>query len=499
LRDERRRFPLNVAMASKTPSPKIEQPFGFTRKSMAKSQPLTAEALVKLGPDRLAALLLDAAEHDAALARTLRVAVASQAGAASAAAEIDAEIKRLKRGTSFIDRHRVPDFVRGLSALHDAIVGPLADADPEMALERIFDFIDLAPALIERTDDEGQIADVMRSACADAAALAARASPTFSSERSAFRAYQTYLCDDYGVADHIIAEFAQALDATARAALREWIEGDLARLPPPGEPGSTSAPRGVWKLIFALAQIADAEGDVDAYCAAQQRLGPRVRDDAGMAKRLLDAGRAAEALAVIDAAEPNPAKNAIALADLQIAALTALDRHDEAQTLRWTEFTRGLREEPLRDLLRRMPDFTDVAREQEAMAFAEAYPDPHRALEFLVHWPDIQRAARLIEDRQAALDGNCYWILAPAAEKLEAKAPLAATLLFRKMIEFTLDQGRSSRYGHAARHLHSCAWLAQQIGDWRGHASHSDYVAALRRRHGRKSGFWGRLAKGDSL
>jgi hypothetical protein len=165
---------------------------------MATSQPLTAEALVKLGPERLAALLLDAAEHDAALARTLRVAVASQAGATAAAVEIDAEIKRLKRGTSFIDRHRVPDFVRGLSALHDAITGPLADADPEMALERIFDFIDLAPTLIDRTDDDGQIADVMRSTCIDAAELAARASSTFPSERSAFRAYQTYLCDDYG-------------------------------------------------------------------------------------------------------------------------------------------------------------------------------------------------------------------------------------------------------------------------------------------------------------
>ncbi|HEY3910209.1 MAG TPA: hypothetical protein VGM07_10000 [Stellaceae bacterium] len=111
---------------------------------------------------------------------------------------------------------------------------------------------------------------------------------------------------------------SRGLSTPPRAALREWIEGDLARLPPPADPGSTSGRHGVWKLIFALAQIADAEGDVDAYCAAQQRLGPRLRHDAGMAQRLLDAGRAAEALAVVHAAKPNPAKNAIALADLQI-------------------------------------------------------------------------------------------------------------------------------------------------------------------------------------
>lgn len=84
---------------------------------MRKSKPLTAEALAEPGADRLSALLLDAAEHDAALARSLRIAVAARDGADSAATAIDAEIKRLKRGTSLIDYQRVPAFARDLSAL----------------------------------------------------------------------------------------------------------------------------------------------------------------------------------------------------------------------------------------------------------------------------------------------------------------------------------------------------------------------------------------------
>jgi hypothetical protein len=87
-----------------------------------------------------------------------------------------------------------------------------------------------------------------------------------------------------------------------------------------------------------------------------------------MAHRLLDAGRAAEAYAIVEAAEPNRAKNEIELADLRIAALTELGRHDEAQALRWAEFTRGLRQAPLRDLLKRLPVFSDVAKEQEALS-----------------------------------------------------------------------------------------------------------------------------------
>ncbi len=461
---------------------------------MSKSKPLTAEALARLGADRLAGLLLETAEHDAALARTLRIAVASRDGADAGAVEIDAEIKRLKRSRGFIDRDRTRAFARDLSALCTAIEGPLAEADPVMALERMFDFIDLAPSLIERSDDrDGHIAETIRWACSSAAELAARAAPALPPERAAFRAFQTYLCDDYGVADGIIADFAQALDAPARASLRSWIEAELQRLPPPPEPNSATGRFGQWKLIHALADIADAEDDVDAYCAAQQRLGPRVRDDAGMARRLLDTGRAAEAYAVIEAAEPNPAKGEIALTDLRIAALTELGRHDEAQALRWAEFTRGLREEPLRDLLKRLHDFEDVAREEEALAFAVAYSDPHRALEFLTTWPDLRRAAAVVHERLPAIDGNAYWSLAPAAERLEAKEPLAAILLYRKMIDFTLDRARSSRYGHAVRHLRSCFWLAQQFGDWRGHVPHTDYVIALRDRHSRKLGFWNRL------
>lgn len=461
---------------------------------MSKSKPLTAEALAPLGAERLAVLLLDAAEYDAALARTLRIAVASRDGVDAAAVEIDAEIKRLKRGRGFIERDRTRAFARDLSALCTAIEGPLADADPAMALERMFGFIDLAPSLIERSEDtDGHIAETIRWACSSAAEVAARAAPALPPERAAFRAFQTYLSDEYGVADGIIADFAQALDGSARAALRSWVEAELQRLPPPADPNSATGRFGQWKLIHALADIADAEGDVDAYCAAQQRFAPRVRDDAGMARRLLDAGRAAEAYAVIEAAAPNPAKGEIELADLRIAALTALGRHDEAQALRWTEFTRGLREEPLRELLKRLPDFADVAREEEALAFAAAYPDPHRALDFLTTWPNLRRAAAVVEERLSAIDGNAYWSLAPAAERLEAKEPLAAILLYRKMIDFTLDIARSTRYGHAVRHLRSCTWLAQQVGDWRGHLSHADYVIALRRRHGRKVGFWNRL------
>ena len=98
------------------------------------------------------------------------------------------------------------------------------------------------------------------------------------------------------------------VDAPTCTALRSWIEADLARLPAPDDPGSATWRLRSWKLTHALADVAEAIRRCRRLCAAQQLLGPRVRDDAGMARRLLDAGRAAEAYAIIQHAEPNRAK-----------------------------------------------------------------------------------------------------------------------------------------------------------------------------------------------
>ena len=96
----------------------------------------------------------------------------------------------------------------------------------------------------------------------------------------------------------------------------------------------------------------------------------------------------------------------------------------------------------------------------------------------------------MVLDRHAELNGGHSWLLAPAAEAMEQRHPLAATLLLRAMIDFSLEKARSKRYPHAARHLQTCAQLARRIEEYGGHADHQAYVTGLKDRHGRKSGFW---------
>ena len=144
----------------------------------------------------------------------------------------------------------------------------------------------------------------------------------------------------------------------------------------------------------------------------------------------------------------------------------------------------------LRAYLKRLPDFDDVEAEQTALDYAQRFRSRLGALSFLISWPALDRAAKLVTEPGADLDGDHYEILSPAADTLVAKYPLAATLVLRAMIDFTLSMARSSRYRHAARHLRECAALASMITDYQGHETHETYQTRLRQDQGRKPSFW---------
>ena len=63
------------------------------------------------------------------------------------------------------------------------------------------------------------------------------------------------------------------------------------------------------------------------------------------------------------------------------------------------------------------------------------------------------------------------------------------------MVEDTLEGAKSGRYRHAARHLLECCALEPGIADHGRFGTHEAFAARLRARHGRKAGFWDRVAE----
>jgi len=138
----------------------------------------------------------------------------------------------------------------------------------------------------------------------------------------------------------------------------------------------------------------------------------------------------------------------------------------EAQADRWHCFERTLSADHLRDHLKRLPDFEDVEAEERALDRVRAYPEIHKALQFLTHWPDHRRAADLVLAERGRWDGNLWYFLPDIAQALAGKHPLATTILYRALVLDTLGGAKSKRYKHAARHLTECASLANGIDDY---------------------------------
>jgi hypothetical protein len=473
---------------------------------MASKKTLNHANLEALGAKRLAEILLELSQGDAATKRRLRLELNAEAGPEAAAADIGKRLTTLRQARSFVDGQKRPAFVKDLDLQRQLILDKVADGRPDLALALLWRLMELAEPVLNRVDDSrGDVGDVFRQACLDLGTLAAKASPD--PARLADRVFEAVTTNDYGEYDQLVEVILPALEGAGVARLKERLTTALAERP--RAKGGYDATAGA--LRRALQDIADHEGDVDAFIAHETgRRSPQ--GAAAIATRLLAAGRAEEALVVLEEgapAEPSirdleeewaftlAGTGADAWDQAWLAALLATGRQDEAQRFRWARFEARLDASHLRAYLKALPDFEDVLAERKALEHALRFPRFAVALSFLIEWKELRYAARLVLERSREIDGNLYFVLDPAAKALEAKQPLAAVLLRRAMIEDTLAGAKSTRYRHAARHLLECRTLEASIGDHGGFETYAAFVARLRAQHGRKIGFWTQVTERD--
>ena len=67
---------------------------------------------------------------------------------------------------------------------------------------------------------------------------------------------------------------------------------------------------------------------------------------------------------------------------------------------------------------------------------------------------------------------------------------LAASLIYRALLDSILARAVSKYYHHGIRYLKKLDSLAAGIQDWRNLQDHECYRAGLLQTHGRKTSFW---------
>ena len=386
---------------------------------------LSAASLVHLGAPRLADLLIEAGAGNANLKRRLRLELAAEISPNILALEIDKRLTALATARTRVSWRRRGELLDDLNTHREMIVERLAPEAPGEALAVLIRWYDLYPGLAARVKDtRGELPAAFEAAAPDLFALA---------EAGGDKALQDLVAalerrpQDYG---RWISVAGETLGPRTARRLLDGLDASARKTP---------AGRNL------LRRLADKAGDLDLWLSLvtpEQAGSPDIAAD--IARRLLDAGRIAEARAALEvplAPSPlnrrwtfghNPKNGAPRLTPaweaVSIDVLDAEGNRQEAQDLRWSLFERDLPAPVLRDYLSRLPDFDDVEALDRAFVHASSHPDFEAAMRLLMDWPAHREAAALVlarprEARQARP------ISADWASRLAQRYPEAADIL----------------------------------------------------------------------
>lgn len=399
------------------------------RPTAASLKKVTAENLAALGAERLAEILVSAADSRPELKRRLRMELAAEQGAEHLSTEIDKRLASLETSRGKVSWRQRPTFVRDLDTLRRLISDRLAELDRPGALGRLWIFLNTSRRLNTRVRDrDGELGRVFARAAADIGGLIGD-----QGDGAGVAALVDALVQNPGAwAAWLPSLLEQSTDSLAKAALQELSL----------RPGATLA----WMPL--VRQLADVAGDVDAFKASftdEALATPSAA--AEVAQRLIAADRLAEAGELLERAadgrRKRPAWTGVHSEALdpdyawETAWIDYLDRTGQgeaAQAARWASFERTLTAERAKAFTSRLDDFDDVEAEHRAFAYAAQHPNFQAGLSLLMEWPALVEAAQMIRDRADDVELSAEQAELWAA-KLRARQPVAAHQLLRKAAE----------------------------------------------------------------
>lgn len=437
------------------------------------------EILSKVDPSKLVDILVSLYEQNKELQKPLDIIFAGlDEDPKKIVTLIKKEITSLKRSKRYIDYYESSAFAERLNQLRLRIIDDVFAKSPEHASELMLEFLDLHEKTFDRVDDSnGSVGDVFRTACENLGEISKQTDCPL--HEIVQIVLERFMKNDYGIYDDIILHFKTRLQEDGLQQLYTQLNA--------AKDATNSR-----KISRGLKSIADCRNNVDEYIQACRLNGaPIAYDHLDIAKRLMNHWRAEEALQWLERMDipSNHGWEAQRL-NLKIQALELNGDYALAQEERISWFDKSLSPELYGEVLKHSKEELKELIKVDAVLKALKFNEPHAALSFLIKTQEFEAAGKLIRQRLKELHGRDYSVLRSAAEILEESDPLAATLLYRKMMEAILEEAKYKYYNYAAKDYIRCGLLSTNIVKWEEFQSHDEFSTKLKEKHKRKSGFW---------
>jgi hypothetical protein len=400
------------------------------------------------------------------------------------------KINGLKRRTSFIFYRETPSFAKKLSNLLEDIA--TSDLKPEDGLKLMASFFETDSFTVGIADDSsGYIGDVYNN---DATELLHKFASGCKNKRAALEVIiKIYDDNGYGVRDHVLDEITQSLgEEEARYATNifsiraEEADNDYDK----------------WRNGNAIGTIAKSLGDAPLYEKSELMIHKELSPNS-----YLDIARVYlendDPWTALNRIKNISSDNMFVMQDqrnLLQQIYNKMGNKDKEAEIAREKFNSSPSVDTLDNLIRIIgEDKRESVIEDKVVDFIDGGEVDYSDIQFLLNVNRIEEAEICILSKHAAgtLNGAFYFILLPFAEKFEEVGrKLAASLIYRNLLNSLLERSYNKGYSIAATYLRKLDLLALEIEDWVGFREHGLYHVWLNQEHGKKSSFWAKYREG---
>jgi uncharacterized Zn finger protein len=462
---------------------------------------LIREFLLMQSAEYLTGLLMDQAQRDDALYRSLLLKAERASGSVDTLKSFRKAIDDATRISGFVDWQEAGGFAADLDELVDSLEEMLVPKSADALVELAEYAIERVDRALEEVDDSnGEVGEVL-ARLGDLhvrACILARPDPVALAERL-FRYETTVSFDSYYDS---VRTYQDVLGKEGIARFRALAEREWQKIKPLGAGDESRAGdfSNRFRITHIMETLAEMSGDIDALVAVKSRDLSAPYHYLTIAEIYQKADQAELALEWAERglkAFPDRPDNR--LRDFLVAVYLKRKRDDEALQLTWIQFE----ERPTLEYYRKLQDVADQLgrwpeQRQRALALVETVvlrdaneitrwkpkptlPDWSLRVEIALWENDLGTAWQLIQQ------GKCRReLLLSLAGKLEKSRPGDAVTLYRRMIPAVIEETNNRAYEEAIRYLGKVGGLMQSLGNA---ADFGTYLAGLRAQYKAKRNF----------